>query len=394
MTRLSYLSFIILMALIFSLSPFAIDMYLPALPNMSQHFSTSIDFMEGTVAIFLLGFALSQLILGTLADSVNKQKLLTVGLIGFSLSSIAIALVDSPTYLLIFRFLQAFAGGSAVVVFGLIRERFNDRQSAQVISYIMAAVVIAPMIAPIIGGQVLTHFNWQAIFYVLAGIALLNVVLQFVLFRNEKIVVNVQKKPLDLKNILSGYAQILKSKQTLSFIFAGGFAFAGLFAFVAGSPFVYIEFFNVPPDQYGYYVALNAVAMIVANLLNAKVLADVVAIKKIKVGAVIILIAGIYLIVSAVLHLNIWFIVVGVVVYMFALGLISSNAIAGALSSKPELAGLISGISGVLQFGLGALASSIVSISVSSDAITMAAVMFVCSILSFVFALLLQQVTK
>ncbi len=388
--------FVLIMTLVFALSPLAIDMYLPALPSMAKYFHSSIDAMEATVAVYLFGFAFGQLFFGAISDSLNKSHLMLLGLIGFSFSSIFIALSDSTGQLYFWRAVQAFTSGTSVVVFAMIQQKYGQdadggaKRSSQVISYIMSAVVIAPMLAPIVGGQLLIHFSWQMIFYVLAVFSMLALVtIQLFQMGSKKIIPESQLKPLKIRQLAKGYKEIFSNSTTLAFILAGGFSFAGLFAFVSGSPFVYMEYFNVKSEQFGWLVALNAIAMVSMNLINAKLLGHIDPTRKLIFGGVLIFVVSIYLMIIALLNLGLMYVVAGVVMYVGCLGFTSANAIAGALASAKEYAGMLSGINGVLQFGIGATASALVSISASTSALTMNSVMALSGGLCFIFILIL-----
>ena len=382
-----YWSFIILMAMIFSLSPLAIDMYLPALPNMATFFNSSIDTMEASIAIYLIFFAFGQLVLGALADSINKVKILVVGLIFFTLASCMIAISTSITELYLWRAIQAFSSGSSVVVFALIHHFYGHKKSNQIISYVMACVVVAPMIAPMIGSQILLAKGWQWIFFVLAGCAIITLCAQQYLLPASK--VKTTLKPLNFSGLIQGYKAVFSNKLTLAYIFAGGSAFAGLFAFISGSPFVYIEYFQVTPTQFSYLVALNAIAMICMNLVNARLLKEVDATQKLIIAGVLLAITGTYLATVAFYQLSLFFVVAGVVVYVGLLGLTAANAISAALATAQGNTGVISGINGVLQFGLGALASAVVSVNSSVDASTMNYTMAICSLSTLFFVSML-----
>lgn len=382
-TPIGYWPFVILMAMIFSLSPFAIDMYLPGLPSMAKYFATSIDAIEASVAIYLIFFALGQLVLGALADSMNKAKLLSIGLSVFAIASAMIAFTNSIEELYFWRAVQAFASGSSVVVFALIHHFYGSKNSNQIISYVMACVVIAPMIAPMIGSQILIAANWQWIFLALAGLALVILVTQLQLMPPKKVVTELQ--PLNVVALYSGYRKVLSNSATMAYILAGGSAFAGLFAFISGSPFVYMEYFGATPEQFSWLVALNAVAMISMNLLNARLLKNVDSTKKLIIAGVLLAVVGVYLGLVAFLNMSLVYVVVGVILYVGLLGLTAANAISAALASVQGNTGVLSGVNGVLQFGLGALASAVVSISVSVDATTMNYTMALCSLVTLFF---------
>ncbi|WP_438466381.1 multidrug effflux MFS transporter [Marinomonas sp. PE14-40] len=395
--------FVCLMAMIFSLSPLAIDMYLPALPQMADFFETRIDAMEASVAIYLLSFALGQLVFGTLADKLNKTSLLNWGLIGFAIASFIVALSDNLTGLFLGRAAQGFLGGTSVVVFALIQQNYGKQKSSQIISYIMAVVVVAPMVAPMIGSQILVHLGWQWIFFCLGFFAFITFFTQ--LFINSQASSSKAEKAsspssqttenkVQISQIFKGYKFVLTNPLTLSYMFAGAASFAGLFAFVSGSPFVYMSLYQVSPQDYSLLVGLNAIAMISTNLLNARHLGHIDPTVKLIWAGIGLGIIGLYLFIAASLALPLPYIVLGVVLYMAMLGFTSANAIAGVLSSSGQYAGLASGLNGVMQFGLGALASAIISFSNSVNSMPMTFTMTASGFITCVFAFALIKQTR
>lgn len=395
--------FVCLMAMIFSLSPLAIDMYLPALPQMADFFETRIDAMEASVAIYLLSFALGQLVFGTLADKLNKTSLLNWGLIGFAIASFIVALSDNLTGLFLGRAAQGFLGGTSVVVFALIQQNYGKQKSSQIISYIMAVVVVAPMVAPMIGSQILVHLGWQWIFFCLGFFAFITFFTQ--LFINSQASSSKAEKAsspsnqttenkVQISQIFKGYKFVLTNPLTLSYMFAGAASFAGLFAFVSGSPFVYMSLYQVSPQDYSLLVGLNAIAMISTNLLNARHLGHIDPTVKLIWAGIGLGIIGLYLFIAASLALPLPYIVLGVVLYMAMLGFTSANAIAGVLSSSGQYAGLASGLNGVMQFGLGAFASAIISLSNSINSMPMAFTMAASGLITCLFAFVLIKQTR
>ncbi|OUR75486.1 Bcr/CflA family drug resistance efflux transporter [Marinomonas sp. 42_23_T18] len=395
---MSFWGFVCLMGMVFSLSPLAIDMYLPALPQMADFYQSKIDAMEASIAIFLLSFALGQLVFGSLADGLNKNHLLSFGLLGFAVASIMIALSDSLPLLYLGRAAQGFLGGTSVVVFALIQQNYGQQKSSQIISYIMAVVVVAPMIAPMVGSQILAYLGWQWIFFSLGFFAFITLFTQ--LFMNTQIQPTKPEDKNDIvtklafKALLSGYKAVLTNPLTLSYMFVGAASFAGLFAFVSGSPFVYMAFYQVSPQEYSLLVAINAIAMISTNLMNARLLGHLDATLKLIWAGIGLGVIALYLFIVSSLTLPLPFLVIGVVLYVAMLGFTSANAIAGVLSSSGRFTGLASGLNGVMQFGLGALASAVISISDSVNSIPMAYTMAASGIITTGFALLLIKQLK
>ncbi len=385
----NYIVFVACLGAVFSLAPLAIDMYLPALPTMAGYLDASIDDVEASVSIFLLGFAVGQLVFGPLSDRFGRVPMLLSGLGLFVAGSVLCALATDVGLLYAFRFVQAIGGGASVVVFPMVKDRFDEKGVAQVLSYIMAVVVIAPLVAPIIGGYVLVMAGWQPIFYGLAvygGLVLLAV----------RLLIEPWRKPADRKattlsasvgRLMSGYRDVLANGPAMAHILVGAFAFAGLFAFVAGSPFVYITWFGVAPENYGLLVGLNAFAMLAANIVNARLLHNIQPTRKAVVGAFILGGVGVMLLAFNALGLGLAWIAAGVVAYVGMLGLVATNSIAGALAHFSEDSGTGSAVYGVVQFGLGALSSFVISALDSTDATAMVAVMAGCGTLALVSAI-------
>jgi DHA1 family bicyclomycin/chloramphenicol resistance-like MFS transporter len=371
---------------VFMLSPFAIDMYLPALPVIATSLSTGIDELEATVAIFLFGFALGQLILGPISDAFGRQRILLAGLIVFIIASLLVGTAQNLEQLYFWRFVQALGGAGAVGVFPLVRSRFGEREGAQVISYIMALTVVAPMIAPIVGGYMLSWAGWNSIFFLLAGIGVVATLGVATLIKEN----SNERRPLLIANIFQAYKAVLNNRQIVLAILSGGFAFGGLFAFVAGSPFVYITYFGVSPKMYGYLVALNALSMIGVNLVNAQLLGKIDPVAKIFIGAGVLIFAGLAVLTFVAFELGLPAIVASIVVFVGGLGFVATNAIVAALSVMPEENGTVAAINGALQFAIGAGSSMVVSLMASTSALPMAIVMAGCAALAFTCALALK----
>ena len=369
---------------VFSLAPFGIDMYLPALPTMAKSLAASIDDVEASVSIFLLGYALSQLVFGPLSDRFGRLRVLQAGLSLFVIGSALCAIATDVNELYGFRFVQALGGGASVVVFPLIKDRFDEKAGAQIISYIMAVVVIAPLVAPLIGGYILVTVGWPAIFVGLGVYgAFVMLAVQFsVKPTGTSPTRSDENRRFGLIYLLEAYRDVLTNVPAMAHILAGSFAFAGLFAFVAGSPFVYITYFGVPAQHYGYLVGLNALVMIAMNLINARLLSDMRATPKAIAGAGMVGVFGVALFAANAADLGLIWIVAGVAAYFGALGLVSANAIAGALAHFSAEAGAGSAMVGVFNFGLGAISSMVISALHSTDATALVSVMAGCGLLA------------
>lgn len=361
----------VVLGTVFMLTPFAIDLYLPAFPAMAASFETGIDQIEATVAIFLVGFAFGQLILGPLSDAYGRRRVLIGGMLVFVIASILVGTAQTLPELYAWRFLQALGGAGAVAVFPSVSDRFDDAESTKIISYIMAMVAIAPLVAPIVGGYVLVFAGWRAIFWLIAAIGTISLLATAASVRD----VQREPSPLSLTAIAAGYRRALSERRAVLAILAGGLAFAGLFAFVAGSPFVYITHFGVAPEHYGYLVGVNAVAMIGANLVNGRFLAGVDPIVKVFWGAIALVVAGLAILAVVLLDLGLFPLVAVIVPFFAAMGITETNAVIVALSVRPAENGTVAALNGAFQFGVGGVASFLVSVVESTDPMAMAFIM-------------------
>ena len=356
---------------IMMLAPLAIDLYLPAFPTIADDLDTGIDQLEATVAIFLMAFAAGQLVLGPLSDVYGRRRILILGLILFFCASAMITLTDSLNALYFWRFWQAIGVAGTVTVFPMVQDRFSQQDAARAISIIMALIIVAPMIAPLMGGYVLLFAGWRAIFLLLSVLGFASLLLTLIKVRPSR----QNRRPISLANLRRGYAAVFKERRLVLAIVTGSLAFAGLFAFVAGSPFVYMTYFGVEPERYGLLVGMNAAIMIVVNLANASYLARFPPIRKIRTGAVLLAVSGIAMLVSAVIDQGLLPLVLAALAFFAAMALVETNATIVAFSLLPEENGTVAALNGSFQFGFGALSSLLVSVTASTNAVPLAAIM-------------------
>ncbi|MTI19092.1 Bcr/CflA family efflux MFS transporter [Rhodobacteraceae bacterium RKSG542] len=375
--------FVVCLSFVFMLAPFAIDMYLPALPAIANDLNTGIGSLEATVAILLIGYAIGQLVLGPLSDRIGQKPVLIGGLIVYAAASFGASFVTSIEQLYVLRLFQAFGGAGAVVVFPMVRARYNEETSTKIISYIMGMTVIAPLIAPIIGGYLFVLAGWPSIFTALAVFGVIALSMAFVVVKPSP----AQSPEQPRENPLTSYVSVLSNWRAVTHILTGSLAFAGLFTFVAGSPYVYITHFGVAPENYGYLIAFNAFAMMAANMANAQFFAKINPTTKATAGALTLAVIALGLATLALTQATLLWVVVAVALYVTAMGFTATNAIVGALSVLPSQNGTVSALNGALQFTIGAVASFIVSLLHSSGPTQMLAIMAICGLGSALFAL-------
>ncbi|MBY5922874.1 Bcr/CflA family multidrug efflux MFS transporter [Ferrimonas balearica] len=354
-SRPPYVVLIALLGALAGLTPLAIDMYLPSIPTMATEFSVPVEIMQYTVSFYLLGFAFGQLLYGPLTDSLGRMPILMGGLGLFALASVACALAQSVEQLIAARVLQAVGGAAgSVVVMALLRDLFERDQFARAMSFGMLVMNLAPLLAPVLGGYLLLFFGWHSVFWLLAGVAAL-LALSIGLVIGETLP-KAARSPLKLSSALATYGRILRHRECMGYQVIGIGASAALFAFITGSPFVYIQYYGVPPEQFGYYFGANILMMMTLTSLNARYVARLGSSRMLGIGLGIGVTGAMLLVFGQWLQIgDVWEVVVPVVLIMGPMGLISANAAALSLDAFDGAAGSVSALGGFMRFLAGAL---------------------------------------
>jgi MFS transporter, DHA1 family, multidrug resistance protein len=342
-----------------AIAPLSIDIYLPALPMLRQALAADEAQTLFTLSAFFIGFGVGQLLLGPLSDRFGRKRPLIAGLAIYIVASIACALATSMSDVVLWRFVQAF-GGSVVptVVQAMVRDLYDRNQSARILSLNMLVTASAPIVAPLIGGQVLLWFDWRAIFWVLVGFGLISLFAAFAL--PETLGSSRRNEAHPLAMVL-GYFELFHSVRYLGYVACSTLYFCCLFAFIAGSPFVYIEYFGVPPQYYGFLFGVNVLGMIASTFINSRVVVQHGGDRLLRMACVIGAAGGLILLATGLSGAGG---IIGLALPLFVvlslLTVVASNAISGALSVFPSQAGAAAALAGALQFGAGALVSAVV----------------------------------
>ena len=353
---------ILLLGLLSTITPFSIDMYLPAFPDIASDLHTTIENVSLSVSTYFLGFALGQILYGPLLDRFGRKTPLYIGLMLYIATTIGCTTCHTINSLLIMRFAQALGGCVAsVAAFAMVQDFFPPRKSASVISLLVLVIGLSPLLAPSAGSFVVSSFGWQYVFILLAGItALLLVAVYFFLPQGAPPDATVSLMP---KPIITTFKGILFTPQFYVFALAGTFSFSGLFIYVAGSPAMFMDYFHLTAKQYGGVFALLSVGFIGGSQLNhvltrkysnQKIFATFLYIQFI--ASVLFAIAVISQLLSLAGHLVFLFVILS------CTGIGYPNAAAVALAPFTRKAGSASALLGFIQIGIGGLISSAVGL--------------------------------
>ena len=371
------LLFILIMGLLSMLTPLAIDMYLPAFVKIANDLNVSEEMIPQTLALFTLGFAFGQLFWGPLSDSYGRKPIILIGIITSALVSLAITQIHHIHHFYILRFVQGFFGASPAVVTGaLLRDLFAKNEFARQMSMIMIVTMIAPLIAPVLGGHLTDWFHWHIIFYVLMVLGLLAALL--VSYKIPETLPKLKRAPLKIGNTLRIYGKLLSNKKVLGYIFCNSLSYSGMFCFITTGSIVYTKLFGVAPQHFGYFFLLNIIVMMTATSLNGKFVTKIGVEKSLRLGLTIQLIAGAWLVLCGIFHLGLWATVAGVSMFVGLVSVVSSSANAAILDMYPEVAGTANSLTGMLRFGIGSVVGAVLSLFAITSERPMVFAMAIC----------------
>ncbi|HET7117783.1 MAG TPA: multidrug effflux MFS transporter [Hanamia sp.] len=380
------------LGLLSAMGAFSIDMYLPGFPEIAKDLHTTIAHITLSITSFFIGISIGQMIYGPLLDKYGRKKPLYIGLIVYLLTSIACAYAPTANALIAIRFLQALGSCAGMVASrALVRDIFPVEENAKIFSLLMLVLALSPIVAPTLGGYMSSMFGWQSIFFVLASIAAVTLLLvYFKLPTGRKPETSLSLLP---RPIINGFLEVSKVPQFYTYAFAGAIASSGLYAYVAGSPFVFMELYHVSDKHYGWIFAFIAMGLITASQVNTLLLRKYSSEQIIRATLFCQCLAGIALVLGTWFHLLGLFSTIFLIwVFLSTQGFAFPNSSALCLAPFTKNAGTASALMGAIQLGIGAISTAMVSIFANNTAMPMAAVMCVCAMSSFVVLLIGRRV--
>ncbi|HTZ78279.1 MAG TPA: Bcr/CflA family multidrug efflux MFS transporter [Stellaceae bacterium] len=376
----------ILLGALAGVTALAVDMSLPTLPTITEVFATSTDSVQLTLSLFLLGYAGGQLFCGPLSDRIGRRKVLIGGLTVYAAAGYVCACSTSIDMLVLARLVQGL-GACVGPVLGraVVRDHLTGARAAQTLSYITLVMSVAPLAAPILGGFFLNHFGWWSIFVFLGVFGTVLLTATALLFPES--LKTPDREALRLARILANGKAFFSSRHCVGYSLINGFAFAGMFAFISGSPYVLIEVYGVPSERFGFYFAMCAVGLILGAALNSRLVHRLAGERVMWIAFALLLVAAAALIAVAWTRWGGPFaLVLPMLLYVMALGLILPNATAAAMEPLPHMAGMAASFMGAIQMGAGSLSGYAVAALYDNTPRPMAgllAAMGVCAVLSY-----------
>ncbi|HEX7125945.1 MAG TPA: Bcr/CflA family multidrug efflux MFS transporter [Thermodesulfobacteriota bacterium] len=368
----------LLLGALTAFGPMSIDMYLPSFPALARDLGTDMASVELTLSAFLVGLAAGQAVYGPLSDRLGRKPPLYAGCALYVAASVGCALARSIEALVVLRVVQSLGGCAGMVLArAVVRDLYEEQESARVFSLLLLVMGAAPILAPLVGGQILVRAGWAAIFWLLAafGLACLAAVALWLPETHPP----ERRTRAGVGRALRVYGELLADRRVLGFAMAGGLAQGSLFAYLTGSPFVFMEVHGVAPEHYGWLFGLNALGLIGASQANLRLLSRLPG--RTILGRALAVNAAAALVVLAVGATGaggLPGLLAPLFVAIASLGFIQPNAVAGALAPHPTRAGSAAALVGTLQFLVGAAAGMLVGALHADTALPMAAVMALC----------------
>ncbi len=380
LSRSRHVALIVILGGLCTIGPFATDLYLPALPTVAKDLGATTQAIALTVTTFLAGLALGQLIAGPLSDAYGRRLPLLVGLGVFAASATACALTPSVGVLVGVRFVQGFAGAAGIVIANaVVTDYARGRQAARLLSRLALVSGMAPIVAPLVGAQLLRFTSWRGIFVVLTGVGI--VLVASVAFGLRESLPRERRSASGPGSTLRTMAMLTRDPSFMGYAVTSALAFMAFFAYLAGSSFVYQDLYGATPVQYSILFAINAVGMLIASQLNHRLLAHFAPQRLLAAALAAGALSGVAaLIVTLVGGLGIVALAIPLFLLVSSLGMVFPDSTALALSLHPEVAGSASAYFGTLRLGLGALATPLVGLGGAVSGLPMAIVIAVSSL--------------
>lgn len=341
-----------------SITSLSTDIYLPAMPQMHVELQGDIEL---TITGFLIGFALGQIIWGPISDRYGRKLPLTIGMAMFVLGSIGCALSQTITEIMVWRIVQALGACTGPMLSrAMVRDLFGRTKAAEMLSTLMILMALAPILGPVLGGQMIKITSWHSIFWLLAIIG--SLLLVSILLLPETLPPD-KRKNASLGQAFKNYRILLSNRKFMRYTLCVTFYYVAVYAFIAGSPQAYISYFGISPEYYGWLFALNIVGFIGISFMNRRLVRRFSLDTLLRIATAIAMIAGTVLAVLVKFQIGgIYGIVIPFFFYLSMNGIIAACATAAALDDVPEMAGAASALLGSLQYGSGILSTVLLAV--------------------------------
>jgi len=376
---------VVVLGLLSTFGPLSLDLYLPALPQLADDLGASASLAQLSITACLVGLAVGQLVAGPLSDRLGRRRPLIVGLVAFLLASVACAVAPSAAVLVLLRLVQGLAGAAGIVISRAIaRDLYSGRALMIFFSRLLLVAGLAPVIAPVLGGQLTRIMTWRGIFGVLAGFGA--VLLLAGLFGLKETLPPERRVVGGFRRTLQGYNTLLHDRFFVGCALSSGLAGASMFAYIAGSTFVLQRIYGMSPQGFSLVFGCISLGLVAAAQGGARLALIWPLPRVLGFGLTINLFGATALLIAVITELPLGALIGALVIMVCAVGLIFPTANALAMADYPDLAGTASSLQGLSQFMFGAVAAPLVGIAGEQTALPLGIVatsVSLCAMTSF-----------
>ncbi|WP_287884540.1 multidrug effflux MFS transporter [Paracoccus sp. (in: a-proteobacteria)] len=373
----------LLLGLLSAVGPFAIDMYLPALPQVASDLHTSEAGAALTLTSYFIVFGIAQMIYGPMSDAVGRKRPLVIGVAIFLVATVAASLAPTIGWLIAARAVQGLGAATLMAVpRAVIRDMATGPAAAKMMAAIMIVISVSPMLAPLTGSAVMAWGGWREIFAVLAAAALLSLAL--ILFVLPETLPAERRRPVRLAAMAAGARRLLTDRRFLGLTMIGGFGMASFFVFLASASFVYTRQYGLSPTGFSLAFAVNAVGFFSASQFAGR-LAERFGMERV-ISLAITGFAGLALVLSLVVLAGfdgLPVVIAGLFLANACLGLVMPTAMVMSLDPHPDIAGLASSLGGTIQMLIGGLMIAVTGPFLNNTAATMVPAIALCAALAW-----------
>jgi len=377
---------VVVLGLLTMFGPLSLDLYLPALPQLADDLNASTSAAQLSITTCLVGLAVGQLVAGPLSDRLGRKPPLMVGLLAYLVASVACALAPSAGVLAVLRLVQGLAGAAGIVISRAIaRDLYSGRALMIFFSRLLLVAGLAPVIAPILGGQLSRIMSWRGLFGVLAGFGA--VLLLAGWFGLKETLPPDRRIVGGFSHTLQGYNRLLHDRFFVGCALSSGLAGATMFAYIAGSTFVLQRIYGMSPQGFSLVFGCISLGLVAAAQAGARIALVWPLTRVLGLGLGINLFGASTLLAVVISGLPLAVLIGALVVMVCAVGLIFPTANALAMADYPDLAGTASSLQGLSQFVFGAVAAPLVGIAGEQTAVPLGIVttaVSMCAMASFV----------
>lgn len=376
--------FIVILGALMAFTSLSTDIYLPAMPMMAAELQGNVEL---TITGFLIGFSFAQLIWGPISDRVGRRIPLFIGMVLFVIGSAGCALSSDMPQIVFWRVFQAFGACTGpMLARAMIRDLYARTRAAQMLSTLVIISAIAPVVGPLLGGQIVTIASWRAVFWLLV---VMGAAMFIALWWLPETLPGEKRLTTPISSAFGNYASLLKNREFMRYTLCVSFFYVAAYAFIAGSPFVYISYYHVDPQHYGWLFAVNIIGVMALSSVNRRLVQRHPLHTLLRVAAFVAALATVLLALSVKTHIGGMVAMVLTIFIFFSMnGIVAAASTAAALDTVPSnLAGSASALIGSLQYGSGIVSSLLLSVFSDGTPWAMAWIMMAFTLLCFVMVM-------